>query len=293
MQHAARMSLHASEAALEARLAHMDRPVRKPTLRSVAMPAEHGGWGLTLEPGILGVLVAPSLAGLLLGIAALLALLVRTPLRLMLIGRHRSDDRPRTTMGTQRNQLATRLAAAELSGIGLAVLVAAVLARDPLWWLPMVVAAPLFALALWFDMRSLSRHLIPEVVGSVAIAGVAAMGALAGGAVWALALGAWVILGARIFTSIPHVRAQVRRIHGQPAAIAPTLIGDLSAIVAAVVAVLLDGSLVVGAIAVLGLIVIQRITLLRPPRPAKVLGIRQMILGFAVVAATAIGVWML
>ena len=36
---------------------------RRPTLRSVAMPAEHGGWGLTLEPGILGVLLAPSLAG--------------------------------------------------------------------------------------------------------------------------------------------------------------------------------------------------------------------------------------
>ncbi len=271
----------------------MDRPVRKPTLRSVAMPAEHGGWGLTLEPSILGVLVAPSLAGVLLGVAALVALLVRTPLRLVLIGRHRSDDRPRTTMAAQRNRLAARLAVAELLGIGLAVLVAAVLARDPLWWLPMILAAPLLALALWFDMRSLSRHLIPEVVGSVAIAGVAAMGALAGGAVWALALGGWVILASRIFTSIPHVRAQVRRIHGQPAAFAPTLIGDLSAIVAAAVAVLLDGSLVLGAIAVLGLIVIQRITLLRPPRPAKILGVRQMILGFSVVAATALGTWLL
>ena len=36
-----------------------------------------------------------------------------------------------------------------------------------------VVAAPLFVVALWFDMRSLSRHLVPEVVGSVAIASVA------------------------------------------------------------------------------------------------------------------------
>ena len=89
------------------------------------------------------------------------------------------------------------------------------------------------------------------------------------------------------------MRAQVRRIHGQPAAFAPTLIGDLSAIVAAAVAVLLDGSLVLGAIAVLGLIVIQRITLLRPPRPAKILGVRQMILGFSVVAATALGTWLL
>ncbi len=271
----------------------MDRPGRKPSLRSVAMPAEHGGWGLTLEPGILGVLVAPSLAGVLLGLAALLAFLVRTPLRLLLIGRHRGDDHPRTTLSLERMRLATRVAAVELVGVGLAIVVAAVLARDPLWWLPMVVAAPLFALALWFDMRSLSRHLIPEVVGSVAIAGIAAMGALAGGAAWALALGAWVILGARILSSIPHVRAQVRRVHGQQAAIGPTLIGDLGALVAAGLAVRLDGSLVVGAMAVLGLIVVQRVTLLRPPRPAKVLGVRQMILGFTVVVATALGTWLL
>jgi hypothetical protein len=29
-------------------------------LRSVALPSEHGGWGLTLEPAVLGLLVAPS-----------------------------------------------------------------------------------------------------------------------------------------------------------------------------------------------------------------------------------------
>lgn len=51
----------------------MHHPGRRPSLRSVAIPAEHGGWGLTLEPGILGVLVAPDLAGVLLGLAALLA----------------------------------------------------------------------------------------------------------------------------------------------------------------------------------------------------------------------------
>ncbi|WP_426574944.1 hypothetical protein [Aquihabitans sp. McL0605] len=28
-------------------------------LRAVALPAEHGGWGLTLEPGLLGLLITP------------------------------------------------------------------------------------------------------------------------------------------------------------------------------------------------------------------------------------------
>lgn len=257
------------------------------------MPAEHGGWGLTLEPGLLGVLVAPSLAGLLLGAAAVLTFLVRTPLRLVLIGRHRAGERPRTATGLERTRLATRVAALELAGIVVAVFAAALLASDPLWWLPLVVAAPLFAVALWFDMRSLSRHLIPEVVGSVAIAGVAAMAALAGGAAWPLAVGAWLILGARILSSIPHVRAQVLHIHGRQAPVLPTILGDIAALAVAAAAVLLDPTLIIGAIAILGLVVIQRITLLRPPRPAKILGVRQMILGFAVVGATAIGTWLL
>lgn len=157
----------------------------------------------------------------------------------------------------------------------------------------MLVAAPLFAVALWFDMRSRSRHLVPEIAGSVAIASVASAGALAGGAAWTLAVGAWVILCARVFTSIPHVRAQVLRIHGRLAPPVPGVAGDLAALGAAVAAVLLEGSLVVGAVAIVGLVVVQRITLGRPPRPAKILGVRQMILGFAVVGMTAIGTWLL
>jgi len=39
--------------------------------------------------------------------------------------------------------------------------------------------------------------------------------------------------------------------------------------------------------------VVQRITLARPPRPAKVLGLRQMVLGFGVVGATATSAWLL
>ncbi|RLE22124.1 MAG: hypothetical protein DRJ50_08160, partial [Actinobacteria bacterium] len=47
--------------------------------RSVAIPSEHGGWGLTGEPILLGLLLAFSWAGAAVGAAALLAFLVRTP----------------------------------------------------------------------------------------------------------------------------------------------------------------------------------------------------------------------
>ena len=46
--------------------------------RSVAIPSEHGGWGLTLEPVLLGLVVAWSGAGVALGVAAFTAFLVRT-----------------------------------------------------------------------------------------------------------------------------------------------------------------------------------------------------------------------
>jgi hypothetical protein len=271
----------------------MTEPTRRPTLRSVAMPAEHGGWGLTLEPGILGLLLAPSLAALLVGVAALAAFLVRTPLRFVLIGRHRAGERTPSAMGSARTALATRVALVEVIVIAAALAITAVLASEPLWWLPGLVAAPLFVLALWFDKRSLSRHVIPEVVGSIAIASVAAMGALAGGAAWPLAIGAWLILGARVLSSIPHVRAQVHRLHDREAPTLPGVVGDLAAFGLAVTATLLEPTLFMGTLAIAGLIIIQRITLARPPRPAKILGIRQMILGFAVVGATAIGAWLL
>jgi hypothetical protein len=256
------------------------------------MPAEHGGWGLTLEPGILGVLLAPGLAGLLLGAAALLAFLLRTPARLVLVGRRRGEARPRSGLGTERMRLATRVAVVELVAIVIAVVIAALFAQEPLWWLPMAIAAPLFGLALWFDMRSLSRHVVPEIAGSVAIAGVAATSALAGGAAWPVAIGAWIILAGRVFSSIPHVRTQVLRIHGRATAPGPSLLGDLAALIAGFVAFWLEPALGLGALALGGLIVIQRITLARPPRPARILGVRQMILGFALVGATAAGTWL-
>jgi len=264
-----------------------------PTLRSVAMPTEHGGWGLTLEPGILGVLLAPSVAGILLGIAALVAFLLRTPVRLVLLRHLRSGERQPTSMGLERTRLATRVALLELAVLGLALAGTAMLAGGLEWTLPLVVAAPLFAVAFWFDLRSASRQLMPEIVGSVALAAVAAMGALAGGATWALALGAWMILSARVFSSIPHVRAQIGRIHAREASPMPTLLGDLAALATAALAVVLEPALLLGGLAIVGLVVIQHVTLARPPRPAKILGVRQMILGFTVVGVTAIGSWLL
>ena len=259
----------------------MDR-TRNP-IRAVAVPSEHGGWGLTIEPGLLGLLVAPSVAGACLAVAALLLFLLRTPLELALVDRRRHRRLPRT-------RLAERVAAAEATLLAVLVAVAAVTAHDGHWWIPAVVAAPLVAVELAYDIRSRRRRLVPELTGAVAIAAVVAAVVVAGDGDPHLAAGLWLILAARVTTSIPHVRAQIDRLHSRDWQPGLVLVSDLAAVVVAGVAVVLDERIIVGAAVLIAVVVVQQVRRRRPVAPVKIIGVSQMVLGFAVVAASAIGV---
>jgi YwiC-like protein len=255
-------------------------PARSP-LRAVAMPTEHGGWGLTSEPGLLGLLVAPSLAGGFIAMAAMVAFIARTPVRVVLVDGRRHRRLART-------RLAARVAAVEL--IVLAGLIfGALLSTDHSFWVPGVVAVPLLAIELWYDMRSRSRRLIPELACAVAIASVAAMVALAGGASNTLAVGVWLILAARSVSSIPFVRARIQMARGNPAPNAVLVAADTVALAAAAVAVVLDRSLGGGMVAVVILVIAQRLFARGPVPAPKLIGMRQMALGFGLVALTALG----
>ena len=255
---------------------------QRSVLRSVAVPAEHGGWGLTLEPAVLGLLIAPSGAGLCLALAALLGFVARTPLKLVLVdaSRHRHMERTR---------VARRLVIAELFVLTALVSAAALLALGP-FWVPVTVAAPLIGAELWFDMRSRSRRLVPELAGAVGISSVVAMIVLADGGDARLAAGLWLVLAARSVTSIPFVRDQIARLHDRPRRPSTLLAADLTAVGVAGTAVVLDCTLGAGALAVVGVEAYQRISARAPLPPAVVIGVRQMVLGLVVVAVTAAGV---
>ena len=255
-------------------------------IRAVAMPSEHGGWGLTIEPGLLGLLVAPSLAGACLAAAALVLFVLRTPLELALVDRRRHRRLPRT-------RLAERVAAAETALLAVLVAVAAITAHDGRWWIPAVVAAPLVAVELAYDIRSRRRRLVPELTGAVAIAAVAAAVVIAGDGDPRLAAGLWLILAARVTTSIPHVRAQIDRLHGRDWQPGLILASDLAAVVVAGVAVVLDGRIIVGAAVLVAVVVVQQVRRCRPVAPVKIIGVSQMVLGFVVVMAAAVGVALL
>ena len=151
----------------------------RPDWRSIAVPSEHGGWGLTLEPVLLGLLVAPSVAGVLLGVGALLAFLIRTPLKLVLVDLRRDRWLPRT-------RLAARLAAVELAAL-VAIAVTVTAASGWRWWIPVLVAIPLVTVQLWFDVRSRGRRTAPELSGAIGVCAVAAAIAIAGGQPGAIA----------------------------------------------------------------------------------------------------------
>ncbi len=249
--------------------------------RSVALPSEHGGWSLTAEPALLGLLVAWSVPGLALGVAAMVGFVARTPLKLVLVDRfrHRRLDRTR---------LAALVAAGELLIVTALVVYAAIAGQS--FWAPLAVAAPLVALELWFDMRSRSRRLIPELAGSIGIGSIATAIALAAGASMNLAWGLWVVIAARSLAAIPYVRTQILRTRSRPG---PRWHSDIAQLIAVAVALLgwtvgMVPSAAVVAIAVLAAIHLVAVRL--APRRAVVIGIQQLIFGIAVVLATAIGV---
>lgn len=250
--------------------------------RSVVVPTEHGGWGLTLEPAVLGLLVAPSGAGACLAVAALVAFLARTPLKAALVDRHRKRRLART-------RVAERVVLAEALVLGGLVAVAALTARAA-FWVPALIALPLVALAFSFDVRSRSRRLVPELAGAIGINAVVAMIVLADDGGGRLAAALWLVLAARALTSIPWVRAQIARLHGRPPDATPLLGADLAAVAVAAGAAALDGSVVAGAVAVAAVVGLQRLSERRPVSRAAILGIHQMILGFGVVTVTALGV---
>ena len=252
------------------------------TWKAVAIPSEHGGWGLTAEPVLLGLFLTFAWAGAAIGAAAMLAFLARTPLKLALVDHRRGRRLERTT-------LARRFAAVEvlaIAGLGATALVAA----GPSWLIPVCVAAPLFAIELWYDIRSRGRRLVPELCGAVGMGAVAAAIVVAGDGSTALAAAAWLVLAARSVAAIPFIRTQIGRLHRGEISVRSSDLFQLLAVAIAVVAVVVESDLLLGSIAVVVIAGLHLAWLRRSPvPPAKVLGLRQMALGIALVVMAAIG----
>lgn len=261
--------------------ANADVPETRARWRSVAVPSEHGGWGLTAEPAVLGLIVEPTWSGVTLGIAAMFAFVARTPVKLLLVDLSRRRRYERT-------DLALRIAVVELLALSALVAVAFATAEATFWW-PLAIAAPLFVIELWFDMRSRGRRLVPELAGTVGIGSIAAAIILAGGGSTTFALGAWLVVIARAAASVPFSRIQIRRLKGHDDDRLPSDAVQFLALAAVLVGWQVGWLPGAAVVSVAALASIQFVMVRTPPPKAAILGVQQMIVGLVVVIVTGIG----
>lgn len=252
--------------------------------RRAVIPAEHGGWSFLGEPILLGLLVAPSLAGAALAAAALAAFLARQPLRLATGDRRRGRRYPRTAVAEAA--LGTLLAAAALAaGTGLA------LAQGPVW-LALAPALALGTAALAFELQRRAREAAAEITAALALAGLAAAIPVADGAAAPASFGLWAVLAARAAPTVLYVRARLRLDRGEPATVGAALAAQAFALgaLAALAARDLAPWLAVSAIALLGARAVYGLSPMRPRWRTAQLGVSEIVFGLITVLATAAGV---
>jgi len=255
-------------------------PVR---LRSVALPVEHGGWGFLAEPILLGLALAPSWAGLAIGLATLAAFLMRHPAKLYWRNRHRLDVSPRFRMARRFALLYAGLA---LGGF----LVAAGLAGlRPL--VPFLMLSPLLAVYGAFDVQNQARRLLPEIAAPMGLAASAPAIALAGGWGWTGAWVLWVLLQARSVPSILYVRARLRLERAEEVDRRPSRLAHLGAVAlgGALWNADLAPLLTVAALVVLLARSFRGLSSSRRPAKAKEVGFSELGFGLGYVLATVLG----
>lgn len=261
----------------------MTAPAGGASWRRVLLPAEHGAWAFLGEPIVLGLLVAPSPAGVLLAVAAAAGFLARQPLRLIVGDRRHGRRYPRTVQAERALGLAMLVALVALAGAHL-------LARGA-WWPALVVAAPFAVAALALDLGRRSRELAAELAAVVALGAIAAAIALANGRDPGTAYGLWGVLAARALPSVLVVRARLRLDRGEHAPVAPAIAASALAPVA-IGALVWAGWVPWPAAAALALLLGRAIWALSPMRPrwtTPQLGVSEIVAGLLVVAATAVG----
>lgn len=192
------------------------------TVRSVAIPTEHGGWMFLIEPILLGLGVAFSLPGLLLALAALGAFLLRHPLKIA-VDDHRRGKRYERTAVAERFTVIYGF-------IALLALSLAIFTADSRFILPLLLALPLVAVQLYFDFGKRSRELAAELSGSVAMGAVASSIAIMSGWNVTDSLVLWILLAARFVPAILYVRQRLRLEYGKEYQVIPVAIAHITAL---------------------------------------------------------------
>jgi len=253
-------------------------------LRALALPPEHGSWGLVLEPIVLGLLVAPSLPGACIGIGAFAAFLARRPLKVGLADRASGRaDRAGAAVGFL-------LLYGAVASTGTA---AALALTGPTPLLPLAATSPLLLLFVAHDLGNRGRSWQAELAGTVAFAAVAAGIALAAGHDPWHAGALTAVLVARAVPSVLYVRSRLRLDRGRPYHLALPLGAHVAAL--ATVLAMSRAAILPWLAAPAFILLLARATLglspLRPRASIRTLGFTELALGVITIACVTIGHW--
>jgi len=256
-----------------------------PRLRSIALPPEHGSWGFLMEALLLGLVAAPSAAGVWIAIAGTATFLARHPVKLVISDAMRRRLFPRTPWALGFVALYGGLAAAAALGT-------LALSRQP-FWLPLLLAAPLGLAQLVGDALGRGRTLFAEMVGAALPGALASSIALAAGWTAGPAFALWVIQAVRALAAILHVRTRLRVDRGAVARTFLILPAAAYASGAGLVVLLARAGLAPwtapAVLAVLLLRVVAEIALPAKPVRPQTLGLREMSIGLATVLLIGLG----
>lgn len=252
------------------------------SFRTLVLPREHGSWSLALEPVVLGLAVAPSWAGAALAGAVVAGFFTRRPLKLAV-----------SLPTHDRRRAAARLWLGGFALLAVAALAAAggITAEAPTLW-PLLLAVPLGAAFLWFDLRNEMRAAEAELCGSAAFACVPAAFATLAGWPAAPALGLAALMLARAVPTVLAVRAYLRLRKGQGGSTLPAIASSAAALAA--ILVLADRDVIpFGAAIAVALLCARTLVLLHGGLDwsAKRVGIFEAGLGVAFLVATAAAYW--
>ena len=256
------------------------------TLRSVAIPNEHGGWMFLLEPALIGLGAAFTAPGLLLALAALGVFLARHPFLLALDDYLKRRNVPRTYWAF--------VFALGYLGFAAVAFLAALTTATHAFLLPLLLAMPLALTQLFLDISKRGRTHIAELAGAVAMGALLSSCLLLAGWEMQLAFAAWALLLLRSVTAILYVRARLRAEHHVPFSAVPTWVSHAAALLAVgtlSVYKLLPGMALLAAFlwcirAVIGL------SPLRRPVRAQMVGIQETIMGSLTVVLVVAGYWL-
>lgn len=182
--------------------ATMAKPRTGIPVKSIALPIEHGSWGFLLEPLVLGVVLAPSLAAPFISTMMIGAFLLRQPLKFLIADWKQGRTLPRTVMAKKFGMI--------FGGIAAFGLIASLITAPLQSFIPLAIAAPLAVYLMLQDAARQSRELIPELVAAFALSSSTAALIVAGSGSWPLALAMWGVMLARLVPSIIYVRNRLR-----------------------------------------------------------------------------------